>query len=204
MVPRAPGWGVSSRDEILEAVRAAGVDPFPHAWTPGAGRGTGAPREDLAAAFARALEAAGGLVVEGPVAALLTERFPDARIASTVPGVEGSVDLEAVANPHELAELDVLVCRGTLGVAENGAVWLPESAMVHRAAPFLAQHMVVVLPRDAIVADLHGAYDTLDVDGPAFGLFVAGPSKTADIEQSLVLGAHGPRSLAIVLVGEDV
>lgn len=194
---------MNARDEILETVRAAGVDPFPHPGTPEAGRPTGAPRDDLAAAFARAVEATGGVVVKRPVATVLKERFPGARIASTVAGVDGSVELEAVVDPHELADLDVLVCRGVLGVAENGAVWLPESAMGHRAAPFLAQHMVVVLARDAIVADLHGAYDALDVDGPAFGLFVAGPSKTADIEQSLVMGAHGPRSLAVVLVGGD-
>ena len=121
-----------------------------------------------------------------------------------MPGVAGHVDLAAVADPRDLADLDVMVCRGTLGVAENGAVWLTESAMGHRAAPFMAEHMVVVLARDAIVADLHDAYRAIDVDTSGFALFVAGPSKTADIEQSLVMGAHGPRSLTLLLIDGEV
>jgi L-lactate dehydrogenase complex protein LldG len=37
-----------------------------------------------------------------------------------------------------------------------------------------------------------------------FATFIAGPSKTADIEQSLVLGAHGPRSLIVFLIDEGL
>ena len=100
---------------------------------------------------------------------------------------------------HTLAGLDVLVCPGELGVAENGAVWLGESGMGPRAAPFLTQHLVLVLDRSVIVPDMHAAYDTLDVAREGYGVFVAGPSKTADIEQALVIGAHGPRSLTVLL-----
>jgi L-lactate dehydrogenase complex protein LldG len=86
-----------------------------------------------------------------------------------------------------------------LGVAENGAVWLPLSRLQHRSAVFLATNVIIVLDRARIVADFHEAYASLDVGAEGFGVFVAGPSKTADIEQALVIGAHGPTSLTIVL-----
>jgi L-lactate dehydrogenase complex protein LldG len=133
---------------------------------------------------------------------LLAARFPAAmNVASTVAGVGvGNVRLDDVADPHELAALDVLVCEAEFGVAENGAVWLPEARLGHRAAAFLAEHVVVLLQRHSIVWDMHKAYARARIDAGGFGLFMAGPSKTADIEQALVIGAHGPRSLTIVLI----
>jgi len=49
---------------------------------------------------------------------------------------------------------------------------------------------------------MHHAYDRIGDADYGFGLFLAGPSKTADIEQSLVLGAHGSRSMTVFLVEE--
>jgi L-lactate dehydrogenase complex protein LldG len=102
-----------------------------------------------------------------------------------------------------MASIQLFVCEATLGVAENGAVWLPLSRMANRAAFFLVEHTIVVLNRSTLVWDMHEAYACIDVSAEVFGAFVAGPSKTADIEQSLVIGAHGPKSLTILLLSDD-
>ena len=47
------------------------------------------------------------------------------------------------------------------------------------------------------------AYERIGSSNPNFGTFIAGPSKTADIEQSLVLGAHGPKTLTVFLLRND-
>jgi L-lactate dehydrogenase complex protein LldG len=96
-----------------------------------------------------------------------------------------------------LAEVEVLEIDGEFGVAENGAIWLTEEAMPHRVAPFICQHLVINVKK--IVPHMHAAYVELGKVKSGFGLFLAGPSKTADIEQSLVIGAHGARSLTIVI-----
>ncbi|MEY4275355.1 MAG: hypothetical protein RL638_2303 [Bacteroidota bacterium] len=96
-----------------------------------------------------------------------------------------------------LAEVEVLEIDGEFGVAENGAIWLTEEALPHRVAPFICQHLVIHVQK--IVPNMHAAYEELTHQTSGFGLFLAGPSKTADIEQSLVIGAHGARSLTVVI-----
>ena len=96
----------------------------------------------------------------------------------------------------------MLVCESSLGVAENGAVWIATGDTVLRAALFLAARVVIVVREAQLVDDLHRAYERIDVRGSVYGAFVAGPSKTADIEQALVVGAHGPKALTLVLVRE--
>ncbi len=96
-----------------------------------------------------------------------------------------------------LEEVEVLEIDGEFGVAENGAIWLNEEALPHRVAPFICQHLVIQVKK--IVPNMHAAYQELGNVDSGFGLFLAGPSKTADIEQSLVIGAHGARSLTVVI-----
>jgi L-lactate dehydrogenase complex protein LldG len=96
-----------------------------------------------------------------------------------------------------LAEVEVLEIDGEFGVAENGAIWLTEESLPHRVAPFICQHLVINVSK--IVPNMHAAYEELKKPSSRFGLFLAGPSKTADIEQSLVIGAHGARSLTVVI-----
>ena len=123
----------------------------------------------------------------------------DKCIVSTIAAVKGNLALATIDDPLQLAGVDLAILHARLGVAENGAMWLSETEMVHRVLPFITQHLILVLDRDQLVPTMHVAYRRIDIAETGFGVFVAGPSKTADIEQSLVIGAHGPRSLTVVL-----
>jgi len=101
---------------------------------------------------------------------------------------------------HSFSKLDLAILKGQFGVAENGAIWLDDSELRLRAIPFITEHLVIVISRDSLVATMHKAYDRIGDQHSGFGLFIAGPSKTADIEQSLVIGAHGAKSLMVVLI----
>ena len=120
-------------------------------------------------------------------------------IVSTVADIEGNLDPHAIEDPLQLAGVDLAILQAKLGVAENGAMWVSETEAVHRVLPFITQHLILLLDRDRLVATMHQAYRRVDIQATGFGVFIAGPSKTADIEQSLVIGAHGPRSLVVCL-----
>lgn len=100
---------------------------------------------------------------------------------------------------EELSTVEIAYLKGTLGVAENGSVWLYESQMGNRLLPFICQHLVLLIDKKNIVATMHQAYQQVNTAKEGFGVFLAGPSKTADIEQSLVIGAHGARSLVVYI-----
>lgn len=108
--------------------------------------------------------------------------------------------LDLPEDPHELEDLGLAILDGQFGVAENGAIWLEDNNLVLRALPFITEHLVIVLDRNKLVETMHQGYNLIGNTSSGFGLFIAGPSKTADIEQSLVIGAHGAKSLRVVLV----
>lgn len=115
-----------------------------------------------------------------------------------LPG-RGAGRAPAAGDPGDFERLDLCVLRGEFAVVENGAVWQVPRHPFERRAALLAEHLVVVVEGDsALVANLHDAYDRIDLGALAFGWFLCGPSKTADIEQALVLGAHGPRSMQLI------
>jgi L-lactate dehydrogenase complex protein LldG len=134
------------------------------------------------------------------------------KVVSLVLGVgSANVDGSSIDSPHGLADVDVAIMAGEFGVAENAAVWVTDRNLRHRVLYFLCQHLVLVLPASEIVDHMHAAYKRLGIAGdrrgstfsePKFGVFISGPSKTADVEQSLVIGAHGPRSLTVCLLDE--
>jgi L-lactate dehydrogenase complex protein LldG len=125
-------------------------------------------------------------------------------IVSLVPGVgQPNVDLDAISDPHQLETIDYAIIRGQFAVAENGAIWVTDEGVRHRAVFFICQHLAIVVPRNELLNNMHEAYERLAFPAAGFGVFIAGPSKTADIEQSLVIGAHGPRSLTVLCLDES-
>lgn len=173
--------------------------------------------DDPLVQFETTLTAVGGRAIRVDHRAQLAEtlrslpvvREADRRF-STLPGeLGGDVDLESLGSPKELSGLPLAIVEGVLAVAENGAVWVNDRRIAERAVLFLAEHLVIVVATCDLVHNMHEAYERLassqafSPDEPRYGLFISGPSKTADIEQSLVIGAQGPRSLHVLLVGED-
>jgi L-lactate dehydrogenase complex protein LldG len=198
---------LSARERILSRVRAAARHsaPAPSSFVPRA------RRADFAA-FAELVVAAGG-EAHGPfpgnelgsrVADLCRTWSGGARVLATDAALArlGAGPWQAVpadAHPHTLADVSVAILCGTFGVAENGAVGLDGREARPRALPVLCERLILLLDTRTLVPDMHAALAGLP-DGALAQhhfTFVAGPSKTADIEGALVLGAHGPRELAV-------
>jgi L-lactate dehydrogenase complex protein LldG len=191
---------MNSRDLIIEAIQKnkPGARPLPelpvHPYP-----------DDLEEQFKSSLSLNGGqaLSVESikDVEAYLRTKFSSEKImVSMVPNLIGNVDGTKLEDPHDLENVEVALLEGEWGVAENAAIWLPEEKLHHRALPFIAQHLAVILKKDRLLGNMHEVYKKIEVASSGYGVFIAGPSKTADIEQSLVIGAHGPRSMTVFLM----
>ena len=89
-------------------------------------------------------------------------------------------------------------------IAETGTLMLVSGKERPTSLNFLPDYHIVVLNRDRIVARMEDAWDGLRqqfAGMPRTVNFISGPSKTADVEQTVEFGAHGPRCLHVILVG---
>ena len=133
---------------------------------------------------------------------LQQEAIPQERTVTTIPELgEVCTYIDSVKeDAHSLENVDLAIIPAHFGVAENGAMWVTDSLVQYRVLPFITQQLAIVVNRKDIVYNLHQAYQKIAGTNYDFGVFIAGPSKTADIEQSLVLGAHGPKGMTLYLL----
>ena len=113
--------------------------------------------------------------------------------------------LEILHGPSDGRDVNT-VSAAFAGIAETGSLALVSGADNPTTLNFLPDNHIVLLPRDAILADYESAFAKLrgaygKGGAPRTLNFITGPSRSADIEQTLLLGAHGPRRLHIVTVG---
>ena len=192
-----------SRDNILAAIKKNQPDLKPLPSLEGLNQNTHVPKEQ----FKAVLQSIGGMVVEvvdyQAIEQFIRQNYnPQNRIITTLTELSNVADLDwQNGDPHDLENVELAIIQAHFGVAENSAVWITEGVMGQRVAPFICQNLAVVLSEKDIVPTMHEAYDRIGTAEYGFGMFLAGPSKTADIEQSLVLGAHGSKTMVVFLIG---
>lgn len=92
------------------------------------------------------------------------------------------------------------VSEASYGLADTGSVVLAASPREPRARSLLPDVHVSLLREDRILPGLEALFEALGGDLPSALAIVSGPSRSADIEQRLVVGVHGPGEVHVVLV----
>jgi L-lactate dehydrogenase complex protein LldG len=195
---------MSSRNHILEQITKNQPPATSH---PGLD-GNWLQYSDLRQKFADVLKGVGGTCVishsQYEINDYLTklDYFNNAqRVLTLCEGIGNStIEVTCQTDPHTLDDLDFAIIPGDIAVAENAAIWIDGAKLTQRVIPFITQHLAIVVNEADLVHNLHEAYARIPPLKSQFGIFISGPSKTADIEQSLVIGAHGSRSLVVFLV----
>jgi L-lactate dehydrogenase complex protein LldG len=156
---------------------------------------------DAASAYLVALAAENGWKRVALHAGSLTDA-----VAAALPG-----DLELLRTDNGYVKAELETCDAGLTecevlVAQTGSVCVTTRTSGGRALSVLPPHHVVVARRSQMVADLPAAYEHLtakyESGYPSFMGFITGPSRTGDIERILVLGAHGPKRLTVLLIAD--
>lgn len=190
---------MSSRDRILERIKKnlPQRSPLPSVET--------APDfSDLKEKFKAMLTSIGGVAIDitdwSQVKSYIQSHYDDTdQIISMVPQLNFS-EHTFKNDPHVLETVKTSILQGSFGVAENGAIWITDINMGDRVLPFITENLALIINEKDIVPTLHQGYEKIDAADYNLGVFIAGPSKTADIEQSLVLGAHGAKSLVVFIM----
>jgi L-lactate dehydrogenase complex protein LldG len=147
-------------------------------------------------------------VPEAVAAYLIQQNLPPALVVSPHPALLAlpfeTARMLQVRFGTALASDAVSLSQAFAGIAETGTLMLPSGPTRPTLNNLLPDHAIVLLQADDIVACYEDAFDRLRAAGamPRHVMLVTGPSRSADIEQTLELGAHGPRRLHVLVVDD--
>ena len=196
---------MSARDEILESIRARQLTRTakPEIYRAPATEG------DLAESFAKKLSAQyadvrvldGMADVPAAIADILRGRNMAARIHIAPDSELASLDLPNVEVTREApGPLDAAVTVAPFAIAETGTLAYTAAKGAPASWHFRPVLEIAILRAGSIVAELEDVLHALPDGLPSTLNLVSGPSRTGDIEQTMELGAHGPKALAVLVV----
>ncbi|MCP4070756.1 MAG: lactate utilization protein [Hyphomicrobiales bacterium] len=123
---------------------------------------------------------------------------PDPRLANLI-----WPDLVRVTSWQARREAVVGIAPAEAGVVETGSVLLVSGQTGPTSLNFLSENHIAIVHREQLVAHMEDVWELLRLrneDLPRTVNFITGPSKTADIEQKIEYGAHGPKRFHVILV----
>ena len=194
---------MSSRDSILNKIKnnqPSSANELPSLSF------LGLDKIDVIETYKTVLTGIGGFVEEvsslDEIKAYIATHYPtDKRKITTLPEFADIAETNWTNDdPHSLQNVELAIVKAHFGVAENSALWVTDAILGQRVSPFIPQYLAIIVNKKDIVPFMQQAYERIGDLDYGFGTFIAGPSKTADIEQSLVLGAHGARGLTVFLM----
>jgi len=104
----------------------------------------------------------------------------------------------------EMAEVGITLCEAL--IARNGSIMVSNQHAAGRRLSIFPHHHIVIARTGQLVMDLKDAFELIKGKYgnqiPSMISTITGPSRTADIEKTLVLGAHGPKELFVFLVDD--
>lgn len=124
-------------------------------------------------------------------------------VAQAIEGESWSVDDTFSKDNLEASDVGLTSCVSI--VAQFGAILVSSETSGGRGLSILPPAHVVIARADQVVPDLAACFEQIQVQSggklPSMLSFITGPSRTGDIERILVLGAHGPKELYLILIG---
>ncbi len=101
--------------------------------------------------------------------------------------------------PDEPQILQIAIVESQMGLSENGSIGIEMNTISYRSILFLTEHLILLLNKKNLHSQFESALSRWKNFIKNGGYLISGPSKTADIEQSLVIGAHGPKSCTAII-----
>lgn len=109
-------------------------------------------------------------------------------------------ELSADARKKDTARINAAIAVPSFAVADIGSLVFVMDDAGTSYPYFLCDNTIAIVKKESIVANQFELFEKIDVEKSKNMFFVTGPSRTADIEKVLVLGAHGPRRLIVITI----
>ena len=132
-----------------------------------------------------------------------TSRPLPARIANALKNDFSYTSSEQVdGRKTALATMDIGIVDVDFAVAESGTLAVSFHQLNSTLPHFLPDVIIALVYKDQLLANLYELFSKIDIESAKDMTLITGPSRTADIEKILILGAHGPRRLVVIMIDE--